>query len=140
MRMSNQHSKLTALERELISIWLSQSVSKRKIARRLSRSASTIRAEIKRNSWSGHYVAVHAQAVAEKRIVTARKRHLLKNKSVYKYVMRKLRYGWSPEIIAGRLKLKHPNNSYWHIHHETIYRYIYGKAQQRKGLFLIKSI
>lgn len=135
MRMSKQHTKLTALERELISVWLNQQVSKREIARRLDRSNSTIRDEIRRNSWQGHYVAVHAQAVADTRVESARHRHPLKNKSVYKYVLKKLRSGWSPELIAGRLRLKHPTNPYWHIHHETIYRYIYGKDQQEKRLW-----
>ncbi len=133
--MSKQHNKLTALERELISIWLHQNISKREIARRLDRSASTIRAEIKRNNWGDHYVAVHAQALAQKRVATARKRHPLKNKSVYKYTMKKLRNGWSPEQIAGRLKLRHPNNEYWYLHHETIYRYIYAQKNKDKALW-----
>lgn len=135
MRMSKQHNKLTALERELISVWLNQHISKREIARRLNRSNSTIRDEVSRNSWQGHYVAVHAQAVADKRVESARHRHPLKNKSVYKYVLKKLRCGWSPELIAGRLQLKHPDNPYWHIHHETIYRYIYSQGQQEKRLW-----
>lgn len=94
--MGKTHNKLTAFEREKISIWLSKKVSKREIARRLDRSDSTIRDEIKRNSFGEHYVAIHAQARAEKRVVKARYRHPLKNKSVYKYVLKKLRSGWSP--------------------------------------------
>lgn len=133
--MSKQHTKLTALERELISVWLHQNISKREIARRLNRSDSTIQAEIKRNNWQGHYVAIHAQSVADKRKVAAGKRHPLKNKSVYKYVIKKLRSGWSPEQIAGRLRLKKPGNSYWHICHETIYQHIYSKDNQEKKLW-----
>jgi transposase, IS30 family len=68
-------------------------------------------------------------------MVRARARHPLKNKSVYKYVLRKLRYGWSPEQISGRLRLMKPNNPYWHIHHETIYRYIYATENKEKNLF-----
>ncbi|MBD3279776.1 MAG: IS30 family transposase [Candidatus Pacebacteria bacterium] len=112
-----------------------QGVSKREIARRLGRSDSSIRDEIKRNSFGEHYVAVYAQARSEKRITKARHRHPLKNKSVFKFVLKKLRSGWSPEQIAGRLKLKHPNNSYWHIHHETIYRYIYDQKNKDKKLW-----
>lgn len=34
--------------------------------------------------------------------------------------------GWSPEQIAGRLKyVDYPDDSSWHICHETIYRFIY---------------
>lgn len=133
--MGKTHTKLSALEREKIAIWLSHGESKREIARRLGRSDSSIRAEIKRNSFKGHYVAIHAQSVAEKRVKEARKRHPLKNKSVYKYVMKKLRSGWSPEQIAGRLKLMKPENKYWHLHHETIYRYIYAKENKEKKLW-----
>jgi len=44
---------------------------------------------------------------------------------VYAYVIKHLRGGWSPEQIAGRLRVKHPNDHAWHICHETIYRFIY---------------
>lgn len=133
--MKKTHSKLTAFEREKISIYLAKGFSKRETARRLNRSDSTIRDELKRNRWQDGYVAIHAQAVSEKRISQARTRHHLKNKSIYKYSLKKLRCGWSPEQIAGRLKLKHPNNSYWSIHWETIYRYIYDKENQEKRLW-----
>jgi len=133
--MGKTHNKLTALEREKISIWLNKSISKREIARRLNRSDSTIRDEIRRNSFGEHYVAVHAQARAEKRVIKARHRHPLKNKSIYKYVLKKLRSGWSPEQIAGRLKLMKPNNSYWQISHECIYTFIYSKESKHKILW-----
>lgn len=133
--MSKTHSKLTAVEREKISIYLAQNISKREIGRRLNRSDSTIRAELKRNHFGEYYIAVHAQALAEKRVTKARHRHPLKNKSVYRYVLIKLHNGWSPEQISGRLKLKHPDNPYWHIHPETIYRYVYAKENQDKKLW-----
>jgi len=135
MRMGKKHGKITALEREKISIWLNQNISKREISRRLNRSDSTIRDEINRNSFGQYYVAVHAQAKAEKRIVTARHRHPLKNKSVYKYVLKKIRLGWSPEQISGRLRYLKPNNSYWEISHECIYQFIYAKENQHKSLW-----
>lgn len=132
MRMGKPHSKLTAVKRENIAIWLSQAISKREIGRRLKRTDSTIRDEIRRNRFGDHYVAVHAQAKTARRMVVARVRHPLKNKSVYSYVLKKLRSGWSPEQIAGRLKLKKPKNAHWHIHHETIYRFIYAEENRQK--------
>ena len=135
MRMGKKHNKLTAFEREQISIWLSKKVSKREIANRLDRSDSTIRDEIKRNSFGENYVAVHAQARSEKRVVKSRHRHPLKNKSVYKYVIKKLRSGWSPEQISGRLKLIKPDNPYWKISHECIYQFIYAKQNRYKVLW-----
>lgn len=133
--MGKTHNKLTALEREQIAIFLVQNESLRAIARKLKRSDSTIRDELKRNCFGEHYVAVHAQAKAQTRVGKARKRHPLKNSSVYSYVLKKLRYGWSPEQISGRLKLKKPNNPYWQIHHETIYRFIYDPENKEKALW-----
>ena len=135
MRMGKKHNKLTAEERENLVIWLHQGKSKREIARRLGRSDSTVRDELKRNSLGIQYIAVYAQRKAEKRVVRSRVRHPLKNKSVYSYVLKKLRCGWSPEQISGRLKLKKPKSSHWKIHHETIYRFIYAEENKEKRLW-----
>src|SRR3989339_2160466 len=135
MRMGKRHCKLTAVEREKIVIYLSQNLSKRAIAKKFGRSDSTIRDEINRNRFGEYYVAVHAQARSEKIKSKSSKRHPLKNKSVYKFVLKKLRSGWSPEQISGRLKLEHPSNQYWQIHFETIYRFIYAKENQGKAMF-----
>ena len=133
--MIKTHNKLTAIEREKISIWLNQGVSKREIARKLYRSDSTIRDEIKRNGLGQYYIAVHAQTKSEKRKSEAGRRHTLKNKSVYGYVMKKLRNGWSPEQIAGRLKLKKLRNPYWQISYECIYQFIYDQENKHKKLW-----
>ncbi len=130
-----KHKQLTAQDRDVIAVWHSQSLSIRQIAIRLSKNASTISRELNRNRWGKHYVAIHAQALTNKRSQLARKRHPLKNPSVYKYVLKKLLKGWSPEQIAGRLKLKKPNNPYWHICHETIYAFIYYEATKTKRLW-----
>lgn len=130
-----KHQKLTAQERDLIAVWNSAGIPLRQIASRLERSPSTICRELKRNCWGKAYVAIHAQTVTEKRFKLARKRHPLKNRSVYKYVLKKLRKGWSPEQVAGRLKLRKPNNPYWHICHETIYSFIYDPGNSQKKLW-----
>lgn len=127
--------KIKAWERDQIALMKAEGDTVRGVARKLGRSPSSISEEIKRNSYQGHYVAIHAQRVTEERRVQARKRHPLKNRSIYSYAMRKLRNGWSPEQIAGRLKLRHPDNPYWHIHHETIYRFVYGPKNKEKRLW-----
>ena len=43
-----------------------------------------------------------------------------------------LRRCWSPEQIAGRLRLEHPDDPYWWVSHETIYKSLY--LQGRGGL------
>ena len=106
MQGMKKAKKLTPKERDLIAIWKSQNTSIRQIAYRLKRQPSTVCRELKRNRWGKHYVAIHAQAVSDKRISIARKRHPLKNAKVYAYVLERLKWGWSPEEIAGRLKLR----------------------------------
>ena len=133
--MSKKHKKLTSQERDLIAIWIAEKISKREIAFRLNRSPGTISDEIKRNSFGKYYVSIHAQAKAQKRVVEARVRHPLKNKSVFSYVIKKLRKGWSPEQISGRLKLKKPDNPYWNISYECIYQFIYAEENKHKSLY-----
>ncbi len=134
-------SKLTAQERDLLAIWKAEGRSNKECARRLSRHPSTIGREMKRNSFcpsakSSYYVAIHAQEkTRERRFKSAHSKHPLKNPWVYEYVTGKLREGWSPDSIAGRLKREHPLDKYWWITAETIYRWIYQKEQLKQGWY-----
>lgn len=132
------NKNLTQTERQLIAKWKAQRVSNKQISKRLGRSCSTIGRELKRNSWKGNiYEPLHAQAQAETRKESAWKaKHPLKNKQVFSYVMYRLKKrGWSPEQIAGRLKKKYPDDTNWHICHETIYEYIYHPDNRDKILW-----
>src|SRR5476649_1091574 len=44
-------------------------------------------------------------------------------------VARKLRLNWSPEQIAGWLKRAHPEDEFYHVSHETIYRSLFVQAR-----------
>jgi len=58
----------------------------------------------------------------------------LKNPKIFLYVRKHLREdGWSPETIAGRLPIDHPELT---ICHETIYQYIYAKRIKSRGMDL----
>ena len=70
-------------------------------------------------------MAIHAQNTFSKRKSEAGKRHPLKNEEVFRWVITRLGRGWSPEQIAGRMKLLFPGNLKMRITHETIYRFIY---------------
>lgn len=123
--------KLTEKERDLLAIWKAQGVSNKRCAKRLGRHVGTIGRELKRNNFHGVYVAIHAEAKAEERQwEKAHAKQPLKNPDVYSYVTKHLRDGWSPDQIAGRLKRDHPNDRYWWITAETIYRWIYQEEQQ----------
>lgn len=124
-------NKIRSWERDKIAIWLASGASKRLIARRLDRSMSSIIDEVSRNSIKGEYKAIEAQELSQKRNNKSRKTNPLKSPSVYSYVCDKLRCGWSPEQIAGRLK--RDNKDKTQICHETIYNYVYSpEGKERK--------
>src|SRR3989344_869362 len=126
-----QYNRLSPFERDRLAIWKAEGVSNGVCAVRLRRNVSTIGRELKRNSWQGtHYVAIHAQGKAGRRETQkAHGKHELKNPDVYTYVTERLRWGWSPDQIAGRLRVDHPKDHYRHISTETIYRWIYQSEQ-----------
>lgn len=75
-------------------------------------------------------MAIHAQCQAGERAEkSAQGKQLLKNPDVYAYVTQQLRERWSPDQIAGQLKLEHPDDRHWRISAETIYQWIYHPAQ-----------
>jgi len=133
-----KHKKITESERSLLSQWKKEGLSNKQCAKRPGRHVSTIGRELTRNKtrvkfgwndWKMIYEPVHANHIA-----LERKQHAflakepLKNKKIYTCVLEQLREGWSPEQIAGRLKnVDHPDDSSWHICHETIYAFIYKK-------------
>jgi len=119
--------RLTKTERILIAQLRNKGYSNKRIAWFLGRAVSSIGREIRRNRFKEEiYEPLHAQGKAERRKEKAwGAKHPLKNPWVYEYAWEKLKAGWSPEQIAGRLRLKHPNNKNWWICPETIYRFVY---------------
>ena len=103
--------------------------SVREIGRILKRSHSTISRELKRNSgcWCDQYYHNPAQLMADVRLRNRAIRDPLKNDITRQYVIRKLKDGWTPEIISGRLKLE---ESVDYVCHESIYQYIYKNARE----------
>jgi len=95
-----------------------------RIASELGWNKSTISRELRRNAdpIRGGYTDENAQFHAGRRREQASQRYRLKNERIRSYVTGKLQNGWSPEIIAGRIKLDLPGYS---VSHETIYQYIY---------------
>ncbi len=125
-------NKLTPKERDNIAIWLAEKHTIREISRRLNRSVSTISDEVKRNSLSCGYQAITAQEISTRRNKCSRKHNARKSVVITNYVVDKLRSGWSPEQIAGRLKKE--NNGKTIICHETIYQLIYASDNKSEKL------
>ena len=141
-----QHTKLTATDRKLLSRWKKEGLSNAECAKRLGRHVATIGRELTRNKtrvaigrdWEIIYEPLHAHHVAMERKQNAfNAKQPLKSKKIYRYVLKHLRKGWSPEQIAGRLReVTHKGDSSWHICMETIYQFIYKKKTDvtRQGL------
>jgi len=125
-------NKLTEEERDRIAVLHARGIGVREIARLLERSHASISRELKRNRLGEGYNAIHAQKVWEERKSKAGKRQSLKDKATYAYVLEKLKEGWSPEQIAGRLKFETGEKV---ISYETIYQFIYKKSLKEDRLW-----
>lgn len=108
----------------------------REMARRLGRSVSTVSDEIARGGRiKGEYIAIKAQRLRDERKARSYQWYPLKNEWLYGYVLGKLRRGWSPKQIEGRLKKEYPDNPHRHISYETIYQFIYADENKDKRLW-----
>ena len=129
----SKYSHLTLEERELMWGLDQQGVSLREIAMRLGRNHSTISRELKRNAKYGKvYIPCKAHERSVKRGEKQRRQAPLKNTAIILYVREKLRLKWSPETIAGRLRIDIPRET---IDDETIYRYIHHPRNKRRKLW-----
>ncbi len=133
------YTHLTENERYVISHLTCAGFSLRKIARKINRHHTTVSRELERNDdpvykdtvyW---YDWTHPEALKRRR--KARHHRRLSNPRLVKYVRRKLRDDWSPEIIAEKLKIDFPNDTQMRVTHETIYRWIYSDAKSGGTLY-----
>ena len=95
------------------------------IAEQLGRHRSTIHREISRNDFHAQrdyagYDALNAQDLTIER--RRRQRRLCRDDGLHRYVLAGLERCWSPEQIAGRLKLAGDGAC---LSHETIYQFVY---------------
>ena len=101
------------------------------IARIMGRHPSTIGRELKRNSLpKGGYKPASAD-----RIALSRRRRLSRIERLSPlgdHIRDHLAMGWSPEQIAGRLRLM---GSQHRVSHESIYRFIYRRPVHREKLY-----
>jgi IS30 family transposase len=131
--MGTRYKQLSAEERVKIYHWHANGKSARFIGEALSRQASTITRELKRNSprtktWPGGYEAVRADALARRRRRWDGRYKLARQPTLRAFVRQGLAMGLSPEQLAGGLARAHGSTV---ISHESIYRYAYHRSDQK---------
>ena len=117
---------LSFSEREEIAVARAAGESVRCIARRLGRSPSTVSRELARNAdRRGEYRATTAHAQAWERACRPKPAKLIVNGRLREIVQRDLERKYSPEQIAGRLRLAFPDDPEMWVSAETIYQSLY---------------
>lgn len=120
---------LTLAEREDISRGLAAGHSLRQMATTIHRAVSTISREIKRHGGRLKYRASQADEQAWDNSRRPKDCRLAINARLQRLVAAKLKAKWSPEQIAGWLRLRFPDDEIMQVSHETIYRSLFIQAR-----------
>ncbi|BCH20784.1 hypothetical protein MesoLjLb_05690 [Mesorhizobium sp. L-8-3] len=136
--MKRTYSQLDLDERRKIERWRQAGVVVEVIAEKLGRHRSTIFREIVRNKFEdaelpqlSGYFCVAANGKAKERRSSHRK--LARHPELRAWIIERIKHGWSPEKIAGRLAYE---RSSVRVCHETIYRFAYSSdGQELKKLW-----
>lgn len=131
--MGTKYRHLTEQDRIFLRIMLDKNYPKSKIAKILKVNPSTIYREVKRNSCTHWHTKekFYWSNIAHRKYLKRRKRGLKLEQypKLRDYVHAKLKAGWSPYQIEGRLKRE--NNGQCQLSHESIYHYIYSDTNRR---------
>jgi transposase, IS30 family len=133
--MHGRYRQLSRVERGQIMFMSRWGKSISQIASELGWHKSTISRELRRNvdPCLGSYSDENAQFHATRRRRLASRRGRLRDETIRCYVRDKLKAGWSPELIAGRIKLDQPGCT---VSHETIYQYVYHLDEPERAAYI----
>jgi IS30 family transposase len=121
--------RLTFAEREEISRGLAAGCSLRRIAAGVGRAPSTISREVAANGGARRYRAARADRQAWSRAGRPKPCRLATRPVLRDMVEEKLQRRWSPQQIAGWLKLAFPTSPEMQVSHETIYRTLFVQSR-----------
>ena len=127
------YAQLAQNERETIYQLKKKGLTNSDIAEKLGRDKSTIGRELRRNQHLKleQYLPDTAERKAHKRKTQGRKvPYVIKQPVLKKKIIRLLKRGWSPDIIAGRLRRKRKA----YLNQESIYQFIYSLEGRKQNL------
>jgi IS30 family transposase len=120
---------LSLSEREEIACALAAGASVRAISRRIGRAASTVSREVRRHGGRATYRASRADAAAWQAAGRPQRCRLARQPRLRRAVARKLATDWSPEQIAGWLRVTYPDDPSMRVSHETLYRSLFVQSR-----------
>ena len=135
--MGTHYCHLKLDERRKLAKWIEAKMPISEIADRLGRDPSTIYRDIKRNRYTdgdlpelnGYHALVARDKYEQRRAIH---RKMIIHPDLKAAIEDRLKAGWSPEQIAGRMRLeRHPIR----VSHETIYRFAYSKDGREEQFY-----
>ncbi|MBI5728868.1 MAG: IS30 family transposase [Candidatus Magasanikbacteria bacterium] len=127
------YHQLGQKERDRIFLLKKKGMTNTEIAVKLGRDKSTIGRELRRNTHQKlhQYLPDTAERKALKRKERGRKvRYVVKDATLKRRIIRLLKGGWSPDLIAGRLKRANRLG----LNQESIYQFIYSLEGRKLNL------
>ena len=135
--MSTIYVQLSVEERRKIERWRLAKISPGEMARVLGRHRSTIFRELRRNHIQdrdfpkvlGDFAMAAHRQTADRR---ARFRKLVRHKALRETVEKRLKAGWTPEQITGRMRLERAKPR---VCQKTIYQHVYSRDGMQSELW-----
>jgi IS30 family transposase len=127
--LSRSRLRLSLAEREEISRGLHGGRSCRAIATRLARSPSRVGREVAANGGRSRYRAWRADEAAVERARRPKVPKLVRCPRLRAEVERLLDERWSPQQVAARLVVDHPDDREMRVSHEAIYQSLFVQAR-----------
>ncbi|MDP3769981.1 MAG: IS30 family transposase [bacterium] len=127
------YKQLNQKERETIYQLKKKGLTNSTIASKLGRDKSTIGRELRRNRHLKlkQYLPDTAERKSSKRKAQGRKvRYVIKQPALKRKIIRLLKKGWSPDLMAGRFEREHE----LHLNQESIYQFIYSLEGRKQNL------
>ena len=124
------YKHITHKQRVELSALLKAGISKKEIAKQLNLHRTTIWREIKRNKGDRvDYISsvAHPASRRRRKYANVKGGKIKNNKKLKSFIIKKIKLYWSPEQIAGRLRLKIGKTV---VCHETIYHFIYRQVPE----------